>query len=119
MARDEIPVLEVAESRYGVAAGLLERATQATGSDPNVLYMLALAHKRDGRPEQARAAFRRISRPDANVFLQLGLLSLQEGQPAQAEEEFGRATQADPHSFAAAYNLALTRLSLGLIDPAS
>src|SRR4051812_6227810 len=80
--------------------------------------MLALAHKRDGKLAEARAALRKIPRPDANVVLQMGLLSVREGNLAQAEEELARAWQMDQKSFAAAYNLALTRLSLGQFDAA-
>src|SRR5262249_7220810 len=57
-------------------------------------------------------------RPDANVFLQMGLLSLQEGVVAQAEQEFARAWQLDNKSFAACYNLLMSRLTLGQVEPA-
>lgn len=111
---DDIPVLEAAiDPRFEAAAQLLERATQGGSQDSNVLYMLALAHKRQGKLPEARAALRKISRPDANIFLQLGLLSLREGQPAQAQEEFSRAWQMDPASHAVAHNLLMTRLTLG------
>src|SRR5256885_2718934 len=114
LSLDDIPVLEAAvDPRYEAAAQLLERATQGGSQDPNLLYMLALAHKRQGKLPEARAALRKISRPDANVFLQMGLLSLREGQPAQAQEEFARAWQMDPASYAVAHNLLMTRLSLG------
>ncbi len=119
MAQDEdIPVLEVVETRFSAAAGLLDRASQAGCSDPAIVYMLALAHKRDGSIAEARSAFRKIPRPDANIFLQMGLLSLREGNLAQADEELARAVQMDPKSFAAAYNLALTRLSLAQFEQA-
>src|SRR5258708_27771122 len=87
----EVPVAEPVDARYATAAALLEKAVQAGCSDPQVAYMLALAHKRQGKTAEARAALRKISRPDANVFLQMGLLSLQEGIVAQAEHEFARA----------------------------
>jgi tetratricopeptide (TPR) repeat protein len=115
---DDIPMLEVVETRFSTAAGLLDRAAQSGCSDPSITYMLALAHKRDGRIPEARAAFRKVPKPDANIYLQMGLLSLREGNLGQAEEEFARAAQMDPKSFAAAYNLALTRLSLAQFESA-
>src|SRR5262245_1487764 len=101
-----IPLAEpVEDGRFEEAARLLERAIQAGCSDPEAAYLLAMAHKHQGKTAEARAALRKIARPDANVFLQMGLLSLQENQPAQAEQEFARAWEADGQSFAACYNL--------------
>lgn len=111
---DDIPVLEVLEpSRYEAAALLLDKAIAAGAQAPEVHYALALAHKRQGKTNEARAALRKIARPDANVFLQMGLLSLREGQVAQAEQEFARAWQMNPSSFAVGHNLLLSRLTLG------
>src|SRR5207244_3000540 len=84
--------------------------------DPNVLMMLALAHKRLGRLAEARQAWRKIARPDADVFLQLGLLSLREGQLAAAETELARARELGPNSFEAAYNLLLVQLAQGKLE---
>jgi Flp pilus assembly protein TadD len=111
-----IPAPTPTASRYEAAAQVLERAVQAGCQDANVLYMLALAHKRQGKAPEARAALRKIARPDANVILQLGLLSLQEGNLAQAEGEFARAWQMGPDSYEACYNLLLTQLTLGKVD---
>src|SRR5437588_12845117 len=94
-----IPVAEPVVSRYEAAAQVLERAVQAGSQDPNVLYMLALAHKRRGKIIDARNALRKIARPDANVVLQMGLLSLQEQQLAQAEGELARAWEMAPGSY--------------------
>lgn len=113
---DDIPVAEVIPSHYQDAARLLERAAQANSQDANLLYMLAMAHKRQGKPRDARNALRKINKPDANIWMQLGLLSLQEKQFAQAEEELCKAWQLDPSSFEICYNLLLTRLTLGNID---
>src|SRR5207248_5566340 len=114
----DLPVAEPVDVRYGHAAALLEKAVQAGCSDPQVAYLLALAHKRQGKTAEARAALRKIARPDANVFLQMGLLSLRENQVAQAEQELARAWQMDDGSFAVCYNLLLARLSLGQLDAA-
>ena len=114
----EIPVAEPVDVRYGAAAALLEKAVQVGCSDPQVAYMLALAHKRQGKTAEARVALRKIARPDANVFLQMGLLSLQENVVAQAEQEFARAWQMDNNSFAACYNLLMSRLTLGQVESA-
>jgi tetratricopeptide (TPR) repeat protein len=103
-------------SRYEGAAQVLDRAVSAGCSDPNVLYMLAVAHKRQGKTNEARAALRKITRPDANVILQMALLSLQEGNLAQAEGELARAWQMDNTSYEACYNLLLTQLTLGKTD---
>jgi tetratricopeptide (TPR) repeat protein len=113
---EEILVAEVIAPPYEAAAQLLERAVQAGCQDANVLYMLAMAHKRQGKINEARNALRKIQRPDANVVLQMGLLSLQENQLAQAEGEFARAWQLDPQSYEIGYNLLLTRLTLGNIE---
>jgi Flp pilus assembly protein TadD len=92
---------------------------QAGCQDPNVLYLLALAHKRQGKTAEARAALRKVPRPDANVILQMGLLSLQEGNLAQAEGELARAWQMDNASYETCYNLLMTQLTLGKVDAAS
>jgi tetratricopeptide (TPR) repeat protein len=102
-------------TRAEAAVGVLEKAVQAGCQDPNVLYMLALGYKRQGKTNEARAAFRKIQGPDANVFLQMGLLSLHEQQIAQAEEEFNRAWQMDPSSYPTVCNLLLTKLTLGKV----
>ena len=83
----EIPVAESVLSRYEVAAQVFDRAVQAGCQDPNVFYLLAMAHKRQGKTAEARNALRKIQKPDANVLLQLGLLSLQENNLSQAEGE--------------------------------
>jgi Flp pilus assembly protein TadD len=104
-------------ARFGAAAQVLERAVQAGSQDPQVLYMLAMAHKRQGKINEARAALRKIARPDANVVLQMGLLSLEENQLAQAEGEFARAWSLDANSYEICYNLLLTQLTLGKVEP--
>ena len=112
----EIPVAESVLSRYEVAAQVLDRAVQAGCQDPNVLYLLALAHKRQGKTAEARNALRKIPKPDANVLLQMGLLSLQEQNLPQAEGELQRAWDADKSSYETCYNLLLTQLTLGKVD---
>jgi tetratricopeptide (TPR) repeat protein len=101
------------------ATALLEKAIQAGARDPSVPYLLALAYKRQGKIEEARAALRKITPPDADVFLQLGLLSLREGQPAQAEQEFARAWELDSASYEICHNLLLTRLTLNQVEAAA
>jgi len=112
----EIPVAESVLSRYEVAAQVLDRAIQAGCQDPNVLYLLAMAHKRQGKTVEARTALRKIQKPDANVLLQMGLLSLQEQNLPQAEGELQRAWDADKSSYETCYNLLLTQLTLGKVD---
>ncbi len=113
---EAIPLAEPVAPHLEDAARLLEQALQAGGGDPQVAYMLAMAHKRLGKVAEARTALRKIARPNANVLLQMGLLSLQERQFPQAEEELARAWQADPGSYEAGYNLLLTRLALGQLE---
>jgi Flp pilus assembly protein TadD len=109
----EIPVAESVLSRYEVAAQVFDRAVQAGCQDPNVFYLLAMAHKRQGKTADARNALRKIATPDANVLLQMGLLSLQEQNLPQGEGELQRAWEADKASYETCYNLLLTRLTLG------
>ncbi|HWG43449.1 MAG TPA: hypothetical protein VN688_11740 [Gemmataceae bacterium] len=113
---EAIPVAEPIQPHYEAAAQMLERAVQAGCQDANVLYMLAMAHKRQGKSVEARNALRKIQRPDANVILQMGLLSLQEQQLAQAEGEFARAWDMDANSYEICHNLLLTRLTLGKVE---
>jgi Flp pilus assembly protein TadD len=117
-ATEAIPVAEGLVSRYEVAAQILERAAQGT-QDANVLYMLAMAYKRQGKTAEARNALRKIGKPDANVLLQLGLLSLKEGNLPQAEGEFVRAREMDAGSYEICFNLLLTQLTLGKLAEAS
>ena len=112
---EEIQLAGAPDSPLAEAARFLDQALHAGCSEPQVAYLLALAHKRLGRPAEARAALRKIPRPDANVLVQMGLLSLRENQPAQAEQEFARAWQMDAASFAACHNLLLSRLTLGKV----
>src|SRR6202790_1848872 len=99
----EVPVAESVLSRYEVAAQVLDRAIQAGCQDPNVYYLLALAHKRQGKTAEARNALRKIQKPDANVLLQMGLLSLQEQNLTQAEGELARAWEMDNNSYEICY----------------
>jgi Flp pilus assembly protein TadD len=112
----EIPVAESVLSRYEVAAQVLDRAIQAGCQDPNVYYLLAMAHKRQGKTNDARTALRKIQKPDSNVLLQLGLLSLQENNLAQAEAELLQAWLTDNTSYEICYNLLLTQLTLSRVD---
>ena len=59
-------------------APLLEQALTAGCRDPNVVYLLALAFKRQGKTREARKALQQIRSPDAGALLQLGVLSLRE-----------------------------------------
>jgi Flp pilus assembly protein TadD len=111
-----VPIAEAVQSRYEVAAQVLDRALTTGSKDPNVAYMLAMAHKRQGKSQEARNALRKIAQPDANVLLQMGLLSLQEGNLPQAEGEFARAAEMDPNCYEICYNLLLTRLTLGNVE---
>ncbi len=120
MANEVVDLVEVVEEevplRFRQAAEILERATAAGSQDPNLLYLLALAYKRQNKVNEARTALRKIQKPDANVQLQMALLSLRERNFAQAEGELLRAWQMDPSSYEIAYNLLLTQLSLGKVE---
>src|SRR5262245_20697019 len=110
---DAIVVAQPASGHLADAARLLEQAMKAGCQDPQVAYMLGLCCKSLGKSADARNAFRKIAEPDANVFLQMGLLSVQDNALAQAELEFAKAWELDPAGYQAAYNLLITRLSLG------
>jgi tetratricopeptide (TPR) repeat protein len=101
------------------AANLLQQAIQVGCKDSAAPYLLALAHKRQGKIADARAALRRIGEPDAGVWVQLGLLSLKEKQLEQAEQEFAKAWELDPRDFTSGANLLMTRLSLGQVERAA
>jgi Flp pilus assembly protein TadD len=113
---EALPVAEVLTASYEEATRFLEQALQTGRADPNVAYLLALAHKRQGKLSEARTALRKINPPDANVMLQMGILSFLEKEFGQAEQEFVRAQQLDPSSYEISYNLLLTRLALGKIE---
>jgi tetratricopeptide (TPR) repeat protein len=113
---DAIPIPDVDTARLEAAAHALERAIAAGCQDPNVIYMLAMAHKRQGKTNEARTALRKISRPDANILLQMGLISLLEQNLAQAEGELARAWEMDKNSYEICYNLLLTQLTLGKVE---
>jgi tetratricopeptide (TPR) repeat protein len=112
---EALPVVEPSP-HLAAAAGFLDRAVAAGCTDPQVLYMLALAHKRQGKIAEAREALRKISKPDANVLLQMALLSLQESNLVQAEGELLRAREADSGSYEVCYNLLLTQLTLRKLE---
>jgi Flp pilus assembly protein TadD len=116
VVEEAIPIAEPMQPRFEVAAQILEKAVSSGSQDPNVLYMLALAHKRQGKTNEARNALRKIARPDANVVLQMALLSLLEGNLVQAEGELQRAWGMDRTSYEICYNLLLTQLTLGKTD---
>ncbi len=104
-------------ARFAAAAAFLEGAVESeAASDPSILYMLAMAYKRQGKIAEARAALRKIPEPDANILLQLALLSLEENNLPQAAEELQRAWELDSSSYEICYNLLLTRLTLGQVD---
>src|SRR5262249_26050496 len=109
-------VAEPSPSRYEAAAQVLDRAIQAGCQDPNVYYLLALAHKRRGKTAEARAALRKIARPDANVILQMGLLSLAEQNLAQAEGQSLRPWELARSPYETCYTLLLPQLTLGKGD---
>ncbi len=112
------PVEEVIDPRFSAAAEVLERAVQGGFQDSYVLYLLALAYKKQNKNAEARAALRKIMKPDANVMLQMGLLSLRDGNLAQAEGEFQRGRDMDKMSYEIGMNLLLTQLSLGKVNDA-
>jgi tetratricopeptide (TPR) repeat protein len=95
------------------AAPLLQDVVNLGRPSNQLYYLLGLAHKRQGRWSEARAAFASIEPTDANVLIQMGLLSRREGQSSQAEQEFAAAWQLDPASRAACHNLLLMRLQRG------
>ena len=113
---DAIPIEEEDTPRFESAAQFLDRAIQAGCQDPNVIYMLAMAYKHQGRTNEARTALRKITRPDAGILLQMGLISLQEQNLPQAEGELSRAWEMDKNSYEICYNLLLTQLTLGKVE---
>jgi tetratricopeptide (TPR) repeat protein len=113
-----ISVAPVAEPDWGEAIRFLEQAVKAGNTDPNGLYMLAMAYKHTGRGGDARQTLAKIPDPDANVLLQRGVLAFNEKEWASAETEFDKAWQKDPTSYPAAYDLMLSRLCQGQLEKA-
>jgi tetratricopeptide (TPR) repeat protein len=111
-----VAVAEAVQSRYEVAAQVLDKAVKAGARGPEVFYLLAMAHKRQGKVKEARDALREIKPPDSNVMLQMGLLSIQEGNLQQAEIELLKSFELCPTSYEACYNLLLTWLTIGNVD---
>src|SRR5262245_31448552 len=103
-------------AQFEAASAILERATQAGAQDPSVLYMLAMAYKRQGKNAEARKALDRIQRPDANVFLQKALLALADDDLKTAEQDLERAWAMDNASYEVCYNLLLVRLTANKFD---
>ncbi|MBI3407285.1 MAG: tetratricopeptide repeat protein [Planctomycetes bacterium] len=95
------------------AAQVLEQAVKAGYQDSNAAYLLAMCYKHLGRNADARHVLSKIAQPDANVHLQRGILAFAERDFAAAVEDFSRSLEQEPRSYPAAYNLLLTRLSLG------
>lgn len=110
------PAAKPGPSRFEAASALLDRAVQGGAHDANVLYMLAMAYKRQGKNADARKALDRISRPDGNVFLQKALLALADDNLPGAEQELDRAWSADNTSYEVCYNLLLVRLTANKFD---
>src|SRR5262245_44123624 len=117
-----IPV-EAPAGDFSKAATYLEQAVRAGNRDNATAYLLAMCYKRLKRPAEARAALARLAEPDANVHLQRGLLAYSDKEFAQADKEFARCWELLPNSYAAGYNLLLSRMcqqkraeAAGLID---
>jgi tetratricopeptide (TPR) repeat protein len=117
---DVIEIIPEAEAKpdWGEAIRFLEQAVKAGNQDGNALYLLAMAYKHQGRGAEARQMLAKITEPDANVFLQRGLLAFANRDWNQAAQEFAQAWQKDPESYAAGYDLLLTRLCQGQHDNA-
>lgn len=105
-------------ARLDQAARLLQGVVDDGCADRQILSHLALVHKERGAVAESRAALLRIRQPDAAVWLQLGLLSLRAGEVAKAEQEFARALELAPGDRAAAFNLFMSRLTLGRLEQA-
>ncbi|HZZ80717.1 MAG TPA: tetratricopeptide repeat protein [Gemmataceae bacterium] len=117
-SQEVISIAPVAEPDWPDAIRYLEQAVKAGNQDPHALYLLAMAYKHQNRSADARQTLAKIADPDANVLLQRGVLAFNEKEWPAAATEFEKATQKDPASYAAAYNLMLTRLCQGQLEGA-
>ena len=84
---EAIPIAEPMQPRYEVAAQMLDRAVQAGCQDPNVLYMLAMAHKRQGKLADARNALARSRSPTPTSCCKWACCRSRNSNLAQAEGE--------------------------------
>ncbi len=111
-----IPVAEPIPSHFEVAAQVLERAVQAGCQDANVLYMLAMAHKRQGKINEARErlaqgpAARRQRHPANGTALAARESARPGGGRIRSRRTDG------PGSYEICHNLLLTRLTLGKVE---
>jgi tetratricopeptide (TPR) repeat protein len=110
---EAIAVASKEKTDWEQAARFLEQSVRAGNADPQAQYLLSLCYKRLGRIADARHALSRIAEPDANVLLQRGVLAFLERDFEQADAHFEQALDRHPQSYAASYNLMLTRLSQG------
>src|SRR5688572_22956785 len=110
---EAIPVAPAVKTDWDQAAKVLEQSIRAGNNDPQAQYLLALCFKRLGRIADARHALSRIADADANVLLQRGVLAYLDRDFDQAGQHFEQTLARHPQSYAAAYNLMLTRLSQG------
>ena len=104
------------QGKFEKAAELLERAAQLSPSDIWALGVLPDVYNALGRPEQNRAAARRLiirveaalsRRPDSADELAMGAASLVDlGENQRAEEWANRALSLDPDSYSVRYNAA-------------
>lgn len=116
------PGKDFATANAGIKAPLLtllDEAVQAGCQDARVVYLLAMAYKRQGQAATARDCLRRIAFPEAQVFFQIGVLSLRDKLLAEAEGAFAEALRMEPFFFEACANLLLTHLSQGQVEQAA
>ncbi len=84
--------------------------------DIEAAFRRGLSHQRDGRPEEAAAAYREvlISAPDhAGALHNLGVLMRQAGRVEEAIRLIGRAAVLDPQSSAVAFSLGVALAAAG------
>ena len=110
-----IPVADAVQSRFEVAAQILDRAL-GSAQGPQRRVHARHGPQAPGQDAEARTALRKIAKPDANVLLQMGLLSLQRREPRPGRGRVRPRLGDGPDFYETCYNLLLTQLTLGKVE---
>jgi tetratricopeptide (TPR) repeat protein len=113
VAGQRAPANEAEDPDAAIPLARVEALLGADGLSPANRAWLARGYRRAGALDEARRLLVVADGPEFHWQMQRGLLALREGRLADAEANFAAAARLEPANAAAAYDLAMTRLSLG------